>query len=163
MFYLFTYFFLFFFLTLLFFLLFLFLFLFLSRGFVVSVVRDLGLPVKFIGVGEKVDDLRDFEPVMFVDALLGNNEETSAKMKARVNKMLNLEPLKALNNAMTDGNPRSGSADTSDRLRASFGQSNGREMNDNNDEEEEVEKGSDKPKRAKRPKPQSAKPKKSKK
>ena len=46
----------------------------LSSGFVVSVVRDLGLPVKFIGVGEKIDDLRDFEPTMFVDALLGNNE-----------------------------------------------------------------------------------------
>lgn len=32
------------------------------RGFVVSVVRDLGLPVKLVGVGEKIDDLRDFQP-----------------------------------------------------------------------------------------------------
>ena len=126
-----------------------------------SVVRDLGLPIKFIGVGEKVDDLRDFEPEMFVDALLGNNEETSAKMKAKVDKMLNLDPMKALGNAMTDGKSKSGSVDTGDRLRASFGQSGGREVND--DDEEEEEKGSDKPKRAKRPKPQSAKPKKSKK
>lgn len=38
-----------------------------SRGFVVSVVKDLGLPVKFIGVGEKIQDLRDFQPeVMFI-------------------------------------------------------------------------------------------------
>ena len=131
------------------------------RGFVVSVVRDLGLPIKFIGVGEKVDDLRDFEPEMFVDALLGNNEETSAKMKTRVDKMLNLDPMKALGNARTDGKFNSGSADTGDRLRASFGQSSGREVI--NDDDEEEEKGSDKPKRAKRPKPQSAKPKKSKK
>jgi len=29
-------------------------------GFVVSVVGDLGIPIKFIGVGEKLEDLRDF-------------------------------------------------------------------------------------------------------
>jgi signal recognition particle GTPase len=28
----------------------------------VSVVRDLAMPVKFIGVGEKIEDLRDFDP-----------------------------------------------------------------------------------------------------
>lgn len=126
-----------------------------------SVVKDLGLPVKFIGVGEKIDDLRDFEPEIFVDALLGNNEETSMKMKARVNKMLNLEPMKALGNAMTDGSSRrDAGADSGGRLRASFGGGNG-----DGDSEDEVGSsgGSDKPKRAKRPKPQSAKPKKSKK
>lgn len=32
------------------------------RGFVVSVVHDLGVPIKFIGVGEKIQDLRDFQP-----------------------------------------------------------------------------------------------------
>lgn len=26
-----------------------------------SVVKELGIPVKFIGVGEKIDDLRDFQ------------------------------------------------------------------------------------------------------
>lgn len=118
----------------------------------VSVVRDLGLPVKFIGVGEKIDDLRDFEPEIFVDALLGNNEETSMKMKARVDKMLNMEPMKALGNALADGDRKSSEG----RLRASFGAGS-------DDEEEEEIAGSDKPKRAKRPKPQSAKPKKSKK
>lgn len=40
-------------------------------GFVVSIVSDLGVPVKLIGVGEGLDDLRDFEPVLFVDSLLG--------------------------------------------------------------------------------------------
>ena len=125
----------------------------------VSVVKDLGLPVKFIGVGEKIDDLRDFEPEIFVDALLGNNEETSMKMKARVNKMLNLEPMKALDNAMADGSSkRDGGANTGGRLRASFGGGDG-----DSEDEEGGSGGSDKPKRAKRPKPQSAKPKKSKK
>ena len=28
-------------------------------GYVVAMTRDLGLPVKLIGVGEKIDDLRD--------------------------------------------------------------------------------------------------------
>ena len=36
-----------------------------AGGFVVSVVKDLGIPVKLIGVGEKIDDLRDFQPDVF--------------------------------------------------------------------------------------------------
>lgn len=36
-----------------------------------SIVSDLGVPVKLIGVGESLYDLRDFEPVLFVDSLLG--------------------------------------------------------------------------------------------
>lgn len=121
----------------------------------VSVVRDLGLPVKFIGVGEKIDDLRDFEAELFVDALLGNNEETSLKMQARVNKMLNLEPMKALNNAMSDGTRKDSNEE---RLRASFGIAG--ESDEDEDDEEAGGSSSGKPKRAKRPKPQSAKPKK---
>lgn len=40
-------------------------------GSVVAVSRELGLPVKLVGVGEGMEDLRDFEPEPFVDALLG--------------------------------------------------------------------------------------------
>jgi len=40
-------------------------------GVVVSIVRDVGVPVKLIGVGEGISDLRDFNPEDFVDALLG--------------------------------------------------------------------------------------------
>ena len=42
-----------------------------KAGFVVSIVRDLVIPVKFIGVGERIEDLRLFQPEVFVDALLG--------------------------------------------------------------------------------------------
>jgi hypothetical protein len=35
----------------------------------VSVVDDLGVPVKFVGVGEGIDDLQAFDPEGFVDAL----------------------------------------------------------------------------------------------
>jgi fused signal recognition particle receptor len=38
-------------------------------GIVFSICRDLKIPVKLIGLGEKIDDLRDFEPDMFVEAL----------------------------------------------------------------------------------------------
>ena len=41
---------------------------------VVSVVQDLGIPVKLVGVGETLDDLRDFEGERFVDALLDVND-----------------------------------------------------------------------------------------
>lgn len=40
-------------------------------GFVVSCVDELQLPVKFVGVGEGVDDLRDFDAELFVDGLVG--------------------------------------------------------------------------------------------
>jgi fused signal recognition particle receptor len=39
-------------------------------GIVVRIVRELQLPVKLVGVGEKADDLQPFEPAKFVDALV---------------------------------------------------------------------------------------------
>ncbi|WP_422631910.1 signal recognition particle-docking protein FtsY [Pseudokineococcus basanitobsidens] len=39
-------------------------------GIVVSVQRQLGVPVKLVGLGEGADDLAPFEPRAFVDALL---------------------------------------------------------------------------------------------
>jgi fused signal recognition particle receptor len=41
-------------------------------GIVISVQRELGVPVKLIGLGEGADDLAPFEPEAFVDALLGS-------------------------------------------------------------------------------------------
>jgi len=40
-------------------------------GIVFHVQRELGVPVKLVGLGEGVDDLAPFEPAAFVDALLG--------------------------------------------------------------------------------------------
>ncbi len=39
-------------------------------GIVVAVQRELGVPVKLVGLGEGPDDLAPFDPVEFVDALL---------------------------------------------------------------------------------------------
>ena len=41
-------------------------------GVVLPIKQDLGLPVKFIGVGEQVDDLQPFDAAAFADALFDN-------------------------------------------------------------------------------------------
>ncbi|MFE2512239.1 signal recognition particle-docking protein FtsY [Streptomyces naganishii] len=41
-------------------------------GIVVAVQRELGVPVKLVGLGEGADDLAPFEPGAFVDALIGD-------------------------------------------------------------------------------------------
>ena len=41
-------------------------------GIVVSVQRALGVPVKFVGLGEGADDLAPFDPASFVDAIVGS-------------------------------------------------------------------------------------------
>jgi fused signal recognition particle receptor len=38
-------------------------------GMVLTVAAEMGLPVKLVGIGEQIDDLRDFDPEAFVDAL----------------------------------------------------------------------------------------------
>ncbi len=40
-------------------------------GIIVSIKRELGIPVKFIGVGEKIDDMQEFDAEDFVRALFG--------------------------------------------------------------------------------------------
>ncbi len=44
-------------------------------GIVVAIADELKLPVRLIGVGEAVDDLQDFQPQAFVNALLGLSVE----------------------------------------------------------------------------------------
>ncbi len=41
-------------------------------GIVVAVQRELGVPVKLVGLGEGADDLAPFDPAAFVDALIGD-------------------------------------------------------------------------------------------
>ena len=38
-------------------------------GIVISIKQELGIPVKFIGVGEKIDDMQEFDSTQFIDAL----------------------------------------------------------------------------------------------
>jgi fused signal recognition particle receptor len=41
-------------------------------GIAVALSKNFGIPVRKIGVGEGVDDLQNFDPISYVDALLGD-------------------------------------------------------------------------------------------
>jgi fused signal recognition particle receptor len=38
-------------------------------GMVVAIQKELGIPIKFVGLGEKADDLQTFDPKEFAQAL----------------------------------------------------------------------------------------------
>ena len=40
-------------------------------GVAVGIVKETGLPLKFIGVGEQMDDLRPFDPEAYLEAIIG--------------------------------------------------------------------------------------------
>ena len=50
-------------------------------GIVVNVCRELKIPVRFIGIGEQIDDLRDFDAREFVDALFQEVEPENRKIE----------------------------------------------------------------------------------
>ncbi|RKX40592.1 MAG: signal recognition particle-docking protein FtsY, partial [Thermotogae bacterium] len=39
-------------------------------GITIAIAKELGIPIKFIGMGEKMEDLKPFDPKAFVEALL---------------------------------------------------------------------------------------------
>jgi fused signal recognition particle receptor len=39
-------------------------------GIVIAIARELGLPIRFVGVGEKIEDLVPFDAKTFVESLL---------------------------------------------------------------------------------------------
>jgi fused signal recognition particle receptor len=43
-------------------------------GIIFAIAKNTGLPIRYIGVGEKIDDLRSFAAEEFVDALLGRED-----------------------------------------------------------------------------------------
>ena len=49
-------------------------------GIAVAIVSELNIPVKYIGVGESLDDLERFEPQEFVDALFDIDHEERVKL-----------------------------------------------------------------------------------
>jgi fused signal recognition particle receptor len=42
-------------------------------GIVVNISHDFNIPIRFIGIGEKLEDLRDFDPREFIEALFAND------------------------------------------------------------------------------------------
>lgn len=49
-------------------------------GVVIPIAAELKIPVRYIGVGEKIDDLQVFDPAAFVQALFGNGESVDDTM-----------------------------------------------------------------------------------
>ncbi len=50
-------------------------------GIVANICHELKIPVRFIGIGEQVDDLRDFDPDEFVNALFSREEQGSSELE----------------------------------------------------------------------------------
>jgi fused signal recognition particle receptor len=48
-------------------------------GIVANICRDLKIPLRFIGIGEQLDDLRDFDPDEFIEALFQKKTDDSAE------------------------------------------------------------------------------------
>jgi len=47
-------------------------------GIVLAICDELKLPVRYIGLGERADDLREFDANDFVEALFGAGDEEAA-------------------------------------------------------------------------------------
>jgi fused signal recognition particle receptor len=47
-------------------------------GIVLGICDELGVPVRYVGLGERAEDLREFDAEDFVEALFGKGEEESA-------------------------------------------------------------------------------------
>ncbi len=48
-------------------------------GIVLAIQHELGLPVRFVGVGEGMEDLEPFDPEAFAEALLGRQSDPGAR------------------------------------------------------------------------------------
>jgi fused signal recognition particle receptor len=46
-------------------------------GIVVAIHETLGIPIKLIGIGEQLEDLRPFEPELFARAIFGGDDESA--------------------------------------------------------------------------------------
>ncbi len=44
-------------------------------GIVISIKQALGIPVKFVGVGEQIDDMESFDAEEFIGALIPDGDE----------------------------------------------------------------------------------------
>lgn len=55
-------------------------------GVVIGITNELGLPVKMIGVGEKMDDLRPFDATEFAEALFDADNEEASNYEVVANK-----------------------------------------------------------------------------
>jgi fused signal recognition particle receptor len=53
-------------------------------GVIFSIKNSLKLPIKLVGVGEGIEDLRDFEPQIFIDALFSEKSENIIEESTKI-------------------------------------------------------------------------------
>ena len=53
-------------------------------GIAVAIQAELGIPVKYIGVGEKLDDLQKFNSEEFVNALFESDDEVKEEIQEEI-------------------------------------------------------------------------------
>ncbi len=46
-------------------------------GVILGIVQEHAIPVRFVGIGERVEDLREFDPPSFVAALFAKPDDES--------------------------------------------------------------------------------------
>jgi len=61
-------------------------------GIAIAIQAELGIPVKYIGIGEGIDDLQKFDPDSFVEALFEVPEEAAADIAGEASKDQDIEP-----------------------------------------------------------------------
>ena len=49
-------------------------------GIAIAIQEELNVPVKFIGIGEKISDLQRFDPSAYVDALFADFDEDRSEL-----------------------------------------------------------------------------------
>jgi fused signal recognition particle receptor len=52
-------------------------------GVVINISHELQIPIRFIGIGEKMEDLRDFDPAEFVEALFNSGSRAESTLLRR--------------------------------------------------------------------------------
>jgi fused signal recognition particle receptor len=52
-------------------------------GTILAIANEMRIPIKLIGIGERMTDLRDFDPELFVEALFGQRTEAEVSKKQR--------------------------------------------------------------------------------
>lgn len=75
-------------------------------GVVLAIKHELGIPVKFIGVGEQIDDLQPFNPAAFADGLFEKieYEEDDNDVQTEENTQTVVEDVRYDDNGHGDGN-----------------------------------------------------------
>ena len=108
-------------------------------GIVISIKNELGIPVKLIGVGEKIDDLQPFDSRMFVDALFDMPAEEADEDEADETEEEFDEADTSAEYGADDENEYEGEEESEDEEDEDYEEDEDDESDDDDDESDEEE------------------------